>query len=652
MQTLVNAIGGKSGCFVADGIFVALLKLTLRANKLFVRRAAGVAVEIVRSCRGDKIITALLELLKSPNKSSRICVAECFATAVDVWREEELQPFLNAICSFFQCALSDAASEVRDIAKKSFHSLERRFPAECDELKNQLSPNVLKLIGAQSRKKVASFGEYIRSPEGRAKKQMCSFVQSEVPKLYSTSKQATDTKIPETGRKLNFLDSLKALGEIKSQRDAKLSAYGSTFNSANLAPAKPANSVNSSRNAVLPLELQSRVVKSEQNNYRIDAAKKTFHSNSTKFSFTETDGVQNGFDYSSLLKTLQESNDWETKQNACNNVVRLFESECLSDVQKHRVIACIVELFGNSHFRVVHSALEAFFTVLSGFNPSPEQSYDTALVRLTFIQINPAFKLKPDLLGLARMTTNLIINSQIMKPSNSVHDSPFSHSNNMWDSSINHDSVQQSSYDSIYLSPLCHLFELLWLPEMACNVKARQFLLRAICDGIAVIIKTDSQDFLYQLSRLQPRILFFVDKLYGEDNGALGGTLVAFVELLHQHFPSVVRSFHFKRIPRQKIGIFIEQLENETIHSIQPEYNLERLPCENVTVSTPSKISIDGAALESGECSLANGINSPTANSLKHFIPIDEQLINKEFANFSPFKPKTICPETCCIDGL
>ncbi len=244
--------------------------------------------------------------------------------------------------------MGDAASEVRDIAKKSFPSLERRFPAECDELKNQLSPNVLKLIGAQNRKKAASFGEYIRSPEGRAKKQMCSFVQSEVPKLYYTPKQATDTKIPETGRKLTFLDSLKALGEIKSQRDVKPSAHGTTFDPANLAPAKPANSVIPSRNAVLPLELQSRTVKSEQSNYGMDTAKKTPHS--TKFSITETNSIQNGFDYSSLLKALQDSNDWETKQNACNNVVRLFESGCLSDVQKHRIIACIVELFGNSHF--------------------------------------------------------------------------------------------------------------------------------------------------------------------------------------------------------------------------------------------------------------------------------------------------------------
>ena len=646
MQTLVNAIGAKSGCFVADGVFGALLKLTLRANKLFVRRAAGVAVEIVRSCRGDKIITVLLELLKSPNKNSRICVAECFATAVDVWREEELQPFLNAVCSFFQCALSDAASEVRDIAKKSFPSLERRFPAECDEFKNQLSPSVLKLIGAQNRKKVASFGEYIRSPEGRAKKQMCSFVQSEVAKPYSTPKQTTDTKIPETGRKLTFLDSLKALGEIKSQRDAKSSAHGSTFNSANFAPAKRANSIISNRNAVLPLELQRRTVKSEQSNYGIDTAKK-----STKFSITETNSVQNGFDYLSLLKALQESNDWETKQNACSNVVRLFESGCLSDVQKHRIITCIVELFGNSHFRVVQRALEAFFTILSGFIPSPEQNFDTALVRLTFIQINPAFKLKPDLLGLARMTTNLIINSHIMKSSNSVHDSPLSHSNNMWDPSFNCNAMK-SSHDTIHSSPLCHLFELLWLPEMACNVKARQFLLKAICDGIAAIIKAGSQDFLSQLSRLQPRILLFVDKLYGEDNGALGGTLVAFVGLLHQHIPSVVRSFHFKRIPTQEIGVFNEQFENETIISTQPEYNLDQFPCENITVSTPSKISIDGAAVESGECSLTNNLNSPTTNSLKHFIPIDEQLINKEFANFSPFKPKTICSETCSIDTL
>ncbi len=177
----------------------------------------------------------------------------------------------------------------------------------------------------------------------------------------------------------------------------------------------------------------------------------------------------------------------------------------------------------------------------------------------------------------------------------------------------------------MHSSPLYHLFELLWLPEMACNVKARQFLLKAICDGIAAVIKTGSQDFLFQLSRLQPRILSFIDKLYGEDNGVLGGTLVAFVELLHQHFPSVVRSFHFKRIPTQKIGVFTEQIENETIISTQQDCIIKQLPSENVTVSTPSKISMDGAAIESSECSLTKDINSPTANSLKHFIPIDEQ---------------------------
>ena len=150
-------------------MFDATLRLSARANKVFVKRGIQTARYFVKNECGERVLAGLHELFRSPNKTGRICVAECILTFVENTNEDAMNAKFDSIAIFTAGFLSDAAVEVREIGKKIFVAFRDKFPMLLDQLKDKLPNSALKTVGIcgnggqpANKKKFSSFGEFLR----------------------------------------------------------------------------------------------------------------------------------------------------------------------------------------------------------------------------------------------------------------------------------------------------------------------------------------------------------------------------------------------------------------------------------------------------------------------------------------------------------
>lgn len=225
IERLIGCIPEKTDVLAAEGVFDATLRLSTRANKVFVKRGIQTARHFVKNECGERVLAGLHELFRSPNKTGRICVAECILTLVESANEDVMNARFDSITILTIGFLSDAAVEVREIGKNIFFAFRDNFPMLLEQLEDKLPNSALKTVGIcgngnqpASKKKFSSFGEFLRSPEVLARKK----IMREMMEMQSTSlldNFSGDNVKRESGtnNKMFYLDSIKLLQTTQSQ---------------------------------------------------------------------------------------------------------------------------------------------------------------------------------------------------------------------------------------------------------------------------------------------------------------------------------------------------------------------------------------------------------------------------------------------------
>lgn len=98
----------------------SVLKLTTRANKVYITSATVTLKECIRRSRLIPFLNTLVDFLQSQSKSQRIAVVDCICLISDLSSSDEIQSY----CDIFELAIStaiiDSCVEVRDFSRKLF----------------------------------------------------------------------------------------------------------------------------------------------------------------------------------------------------------------------------------------------------------------------------------------------------------------------------------------------------------------------------------------------------------------------------------------------------------------------------------------------------------------------------------------------------
>nr|KAJ3416971.1 hypothetical protein HK105_001126 [Polyrhizophydium stewartii] len=152
---------------LADVLLPPVLKLTTRANKVFVASASLTIKTCISSCGLSSFAPALAEGLKNPSKTMRIASMECLSLLIECNPAERLVNYMDAIETTLRDGIVDSFSEVRDIARSMFEIYRPKFPDRADRFVDGLPETArkyLKLDKSKQIRTIAKIKAAVRAP--------------------------------------------------------------------------------------------------------------------------------------------------------------------------------------------------------------------------------------------------------------------------------------------------------------------------------------------------------------------------------------------------------------------------------------------------------------------------------------------------------
>jgi len=115
-----------------DTFVPTVIKLSTRANKVFVTAALQCIKTIAERCPMSGQFDTFSDALRNKNRSMRICAAEAVAAMIEHTPAAQLQEHVDEIEAFVALAVEDADSAVRDLARSCFSLYSERFGSRLD----------------------------------------------------------------------------------------------------------------------------------------------------------------------------------------------------------------------------------------------------------------------------------------------------------------------------------------------------------------------------------------------------------------------------------------------------------------------------------------------------------------------------------------
>lgn len=113
---------------LAEFLLPAVLKLTARANKVYVTSAHSTLLTCIDATQGLAfLIPLLVESRKSPSKTLRITAGACLVKIADIAPLCKLEPFVEKIEDSIRHNILDSVPEVRELARSLFEVFSLNF---------------------------------------------------------------------------------------------------------------------------------------------------------------------------------------------------------------------------------------------------------------------------------------------------------------------------------------------------------------------------------------------------------------------------------------------------------------------------------------------------------------------------------------------
>ncbi|KAI8914225.1 clasp N-terminal domain-containing protein, partial [Gorgonomyces haynaldii] len=112
---------------LADIFFPTIIKLTTRANKVYVSSASQTLKICIENSGASSTIPLFLEQLKNPSKTARIASVEALVLILSNNTPQDLEQFVDLIENAISTAVVDSSVEVRDLARQVFEQYRVSF---------------------------------------------------------------------------------------------------------------------------------------------------------------------------------------------------------------------------------------------------------------------------------------------------------------------------------------------------------------------------------------------------------------------------------------------------------------------------------------------------------------------------------------------
>lgn len=109
-----------------------VIKLSTRANKLFVQSATTCLKNLAEKCSLTSQLDTFTEALQNKNRFMRACAADVVVSMIEHTAASSLADHVEEVEAFVALAVEDADSAVRDLARACFSLYSERFGSRLD----------------------------------------------------------------------------------------------------------------------------------------------------------------------------------------------------------------------------------------------------------------------------------------------------------------------------------------------------------------------------------------------------------------------------------------------------------------------------------------------------------------------------------------
>ncbi|RKO87178.1 hypothetical protein BDK51DRAFT_18238 [Blyttiomyces helicus] len=117
---------------LVDPFLPVVLRLSSRANKVYVSTAAETLRAAIEACGAPSFIPTLVESIKSPSKSLRHAAMEGLLLELTWNSQVRLEPYADAMELAMREGVVDSTPVVRDLAKRMFERYKDVLPGRID----------------------------------------------------------------------------------------------------------------------------------------------------------------------------------------------------------------------------------------------------------------------------------------------------------------------------------------------------------------------------------------------------------------------------------------------------------------------------------------------------------------------------------------
>ncbi|KAL5036972.1 hypothetical protein BDEG_24901 [Batrachochytrium dendrobatidis JEL423] len=137
---------------LSDPLMSAVLKLTARANRVYVSTASSTLKSCIESSGAVTFIPTLADALKNASKTMRIAAMECICAVIRVNSVDALSNYIVVLENVLRESVVDSTNEVRSLSRDMFDTYRNRFPDRVDRFVDDLPEIARKYIKIEKSK--------------------------------------------------------------------------------------------------------------------------------------------------------------------------------------------------------------------------------------------------------------------------------------------------------------------------------------------------------------------------------------------------------------------------------------------------------------------------------------------------------------------
>jgi hypothetical protein len=203
---------------IMDFLLPTVLKLTTRANKVYVSSATLTLKTCIKNAGCVPFISNLAEGLQSQSKSQKIASMECILEILQGNQREDLQTKVQEVEFVIAIGIVDSFSEVRDLCRKVFESYRTTFAERVEKFVSTLPDTARRYLKLEKTKSMRSINstEFLKAVRS---KEFINDTHLDKPKVAMNAKRREESK-EDIARSVEVID-VKPGRKMEAQRAEK-----------------------------------------------------------------------------------------------------------------------------------------------------------------------------------------------------------------------------------------------------------------------------------------------------------------------------------------------------------------------------------------------------------------------------------------------